>query len=128
MIRLALLIALTLPAAGRDCETCLRTKAGAIFRSRRSVAEFRKTHPCPATGKTYGACKGYVVDHIVPLACADDIAETRADVQRIQRTVLDRPENMQWQTRAAAGSKDRWERNRCIELYRDPKWTPGGAK
>ena len=25
------------------------------------------SHPCPATGKTYGACKGYVIDHVDPL-------------------------------------------------------------
>ena len=25
--------------------------------------EFMKIHPCPSTGKTSGACPGYVVDH-----------------------------------------------------------------
>jgi hypothetical protein len=28
---------------------------------------FQAGHPCPATGKTYGVCKGYVIDHVVPL-------------------------------------------------------------
>jgi 5-methylcytosine-specific restriction endonuclease McrA len=30
-------------------------------------AAFRRTHPCPPTGRTTGACPGYEVDHIVPL-------------------------------------------------------------
>ena len=30
-------------------------------------AAFQSSHPCPATGRTSGACPGYVVDHIVPL-------------------------------------------------------------
>jgi hypothetical protein len=29
---------------------------------------FVREHPCPATGKTSGACPGYVVDHIKALA------------------------------------------------------------
>jgi len=40
---------------------------------------------------------GYVVDHIIPLACGG------ADV----------PGNMQWQTVAAAKAKDKWERRKC---------------
>lgn len=41
--------------------------------------------------------KGYVVDHIVPLACGGS----------------DSPSNMQWQTKADAKAKDKWERNGC---------------
>ncbi|HYI97437.1 MAG TPA: HNH endonuclease signature motif containing protein [Bryobacteraceae bacterium] len=40
-----------------------------------------------------GACAGYVIDHIVPL----------------KRGGADNPENMQWQTKAEATAKDRWE-------------------
>jgi hypothetical protein len=40
-----------------------------------------------------GACKGYVVDHIVPL----------------KRGGADDPSNMQWQTTAAAKAKDKIE-------------------
>ena len=52
-----------------------------------------KSHPCPATGKTTGACKGYVIDHVVPL----------------KRGGTDAPANMQWQTTAAAKAKDKIE-------------------
>ncbi len=49
-------------------------------------AAFMKQQPCPSTGKSRGACPGYVVDHIRPL-CADG---------------PDRPSNMQWQTTASS--------------------------
>jgi len=54
---------------------------------------FQHTHPCPANARKMGACPGYVVDHIKPL----------------KRGGADRPSNMQWQTRAEAKAKDRWE-------------------
>jgi hypothetical protein len=63
-------------------------------------AAFVKQHPCPATGKTRGACPGYVVDHIKPL-CASG---------------ADHPRNMQWQTVADAKKKDRLERRQCRSL------------
>lgn len=54
-----------------------------IDRDRAQVRAFRAENPCPATGRTRGACPGYHVDHITPL-CAGG---------------ADRPENMQWITR-----------------------------
>lgn len=51
-----------------------------IARDPAQVRAFRADHPCPATGRTRGACPGYQVDHPRPL-CAGG---------------LDRPENMQW--------------------------------
>ena len=54
---------------------------------------FMRTHPCPSTGKTSGACPGYVVDHVDPL----------------KRGGADRPSNMAWQTVAQAKAKDKWE-------------------
>lgn len=68
--------------------------------TKRSVAErlaFQREHPCPATGQRRGACPGYVIDHVVPLACAG----------------YDHRSNMQWQTTADARAKDRWERQSC---------------
>lgn len=54
-----------------------------IDRDRAQVRAFRAENPCPATGRTRGACPGYHVDHITPLCAGGP----------------DRPENMQWITR-----------------------------
>jgi hypothetical protein len=64
------------------------------YRSLEVKHEFQRQHPCPSTGRTTGACPGYVKDHVKPLACRgpDSVA------------------NLQWQTTAAAKAKDRWER------------------
>jgi hypothetical protein len=70
---------------------------GHYRRSRAARAEFMKQHPCPSTGKGYGACPGYVVDHVKPLACGG----------------ADAPANMQWQTIAEGKAKDKWERIGC---------------
>jgi hypothetical protein len=63
----------------------------------RAEVFFRLANPCPSTGQTRGACAGYVVDRIIPVACggAED------------------PANMQWQTTAEAKAKDRWEKIGC---------------
>jgi hypothetical protein len=64
-------------------------------RSRGAVAKFRRLHPCPG-GPDKGSktrCKGYVVDHICPLACCG----------------IDAVQNMQYQSIAAGKAKDRWE-------------------
>lgn len=46
-----------------------RDAHGKIDRDPRQKASFRKNHPCPSTGRTTGACPGYEVDHVKPLAC-----------------------------------------------------------
>lgn len=66
-------------------------------RSASAIAEFKRSSPRPATGLARGACPGYVIDHIQPLACGGP----------------DAPSNMQWQTTAEAKEKDRWERRGC---------------
>lgn len=66
-------------------------------RSAQAKAEFKKAHPCPATGKPKGACPGYVIDHVKALACGG----------------ADHPSNMQWQTVREAKEKDKWERKEC---------------
>ena len=74
--------------------------ATARTRTVRSAAArraFRRVHPCPATGVVQGACRGYVIDHVRPLACGG----------------ADAPENMQWQTIADAKAKDAVERQGC---------------
>ena len=68
-------------------------------RSYREKAEFMRHNPCPSTGKVkvrYG-CKGFVIDHIDPLACGGE----------------DKAYNMQWQTKEEAKLKDKWERRNC---------------
>jgi 5-methylcytosine-specific restriction endonuclease McrA len=89
---LTFLIASILPAATR-CLTCQRDSRGHIKRSTIAKSQFRNQHPCPATGRTRGACPGYVIDHVVPL----------------KRGGPDSPKNMQWQTKAEAKAKDRVE-------------------
>ena len=68
-----------------------------IKRSQSAKVEFKYRHPCPATGERKGPCKGYVIDHIEPLACGG----------------LDAPINMQWQRIAEGKAKDKWERKGC---------------
>src|SRR5690242_17130179 len=41
-----------------------RDKNGRIARSEHAKSEFKKTHPCPSTGKSSGACPGYVIAHV----------------------------------------------------------------
>lgn len=83
-------------AYANNCEPD-RDSKGRIARSHSAIAEFKRSHPCPATGKSYGACKGYIIDHIQPLcACG-----------------ADNPSNMQWQTIAESKIKDREERKLC---------------
>ena len=70
-----------------------RDDHGRIARSPHAKEAFRRSHPCPATGKSYGACPGWVVDH----------------VHALKHGGADAPSNMQWQTRSESKAKDRWE-------------------
>lgn len=70
-------------------------------------AEFRKIHECPSTGRHAGACPGWQVDHVIPLAsCGCDIVE---NLQWLKNTI---------KTCAGTECKDRWERkvNKCKEI------------
>lgn len=71
-----------------------------VHRSRAVIREFRRTHPCPATGKISGPCPNYVVDHKWPL-CARG---------------KDSLENLQWQEKKASLVKDKEEWRICREL------------
>jgi hypothetical protein len=71
-------------------------------RSSKAVRQFRAQQPCPASGKTAGPCRGYVVDHVKPL-CAGG---------------ADRPSNLQWQTIAEAKKKDPLGAAECRALRR----------
>jgi hypothetical protein len=83
----------THPAASshaRSTSGVARDSHGRISRSAHAKREFRKSYPCSSTGKTSGACPGYVIDHISPL----------------ERGGADASYNMQWQTIEAAKEKD----------------------
>jgi hypothetical protein len=75
------------------CYSCQHDKVGRIARSSTARTAFRKANPCPETGKTTGPCRGYVIDHRVPL----------------KRGGRDHASNMQWQKREAARTKARME-------------------
>jgi hypothetical protein len=64
-----------------------------IKRGRVATDAFKRSHPCPATGKSRGACPGYVIEHVIAL----------------KRGGSDAPGNMQWQTVQAAKAKDKVE-------------------
>jgi len=83
----------------RYCGPPVRLADGTIRRRADVLSAFRKAHPCPSTGLRTGACPGWSMDHIIPLAsCGCDAVW-----------------NLQWLPngiKSAAGelAKDRWER------------------
>jgi len=79
--------------SGKAVAGIKRDSHGKIARSQKAKDQFKKSHPCPSSGKSSGACPGYVIDH----------------VQALKRGGADAPSNMQWQTKEAAKAKDKWE-------------------
>ena len=77
----------------RGASSKMQANSPHVARSSEAKRAFEKAHPCPSTGKSSGACPGYVVDHVVPL----------------KRGGTDSPSNMQWQTTDEAKAKDRVE-------------------
>ena len=69
------------------------TKAETVHRSQATPRAFQQSNPCPSTGKTTGACPGFIKDHVIPLCKGGP----------------DTAANLQWQTTAAAKEKDRVE-------------------
>lgn len=69
-----------------------------VHRSSAARTAFKKANPCPATvPHKKNTCPGFVIDHVVPLACGG----------------ADSAVNMQWQSVAEAKAKDKWERKGC---------------
>jgi hypothetical protein len=110
----ALFILATAQAAAGDRRICgepARNERGEIIRRADVLAKFQRLHPCPATGRQKGACKGWAKDHVIPLACGG----------------CDAVENLQWLPNAiksARGTypKDRWERRvYCNQTVRMPE-------
>lgn len=111
MIRALVLLLFALPAfAATDARICgtepTRDANGKIARSKSVLHDYQSIHPCPSTGLTTGACPGWALDHIIPLACGG----------------CDAIENLQWlknTIKRCAGEdcKDRWERKiNCAPL------------
>jgi hypothetical protein len=75
----------------------------ATTRSSGAKADFKREHPCPATGARSGPCGGYVIDHVVPLACGG----------------ADATSNMQWQTIPEAKAKDRADCRRDADCAKE---------
>ena len=109
MKRLAIFILAVLPgltfaapdplAETRYCGEPKRTAAGHILRRADVLVEFRRLYACPATGQHTGACKGWAIDHVIPLAVGG----------------CDAVRNLQWlpgALKSCPGTvcKDRWER------------------
>ena len=88
---------LLIAAAFAVCLVLPSTAPAKQYQSASVKREFQLTHPCPATGRTSGACPGFVKDRVIPLAGGGP----------------DAPSNMQWQTRADAKAKDRWGTKGC---------------
>lgn len=99
LVVLALLLAAPLAAKppahhappASKCASCPRDAHGKIARSESAREQFMRQ-----TGYPHGR-PGYVIDHIIPLACGG------ADV----------PSNLQWQSTADAKAKDKTERQGC---------------
>ena len=89
--------ALHIAAAFAVCVVLPDSASAKEHRSASVKREFQLTHPCPATGRTSGACPGYVKDHIKALKCGGPDAVS----------------NMQWQTVAEGKAKDKTERIGC---------------
>jgi hypothetical protein len=83
----------TKKASKSKCQSCPRDAHGKIKRSPEAKKQYMKQ-----SGYPHGR-KGYVVDHIVPLACGG----------------ADSPSNMMWQTKAEAAAKDKIERKGCTQ-------------
>lgn len=83
----------------RQCGAPARLADGSIRRRADVLHAFRKLHPCPPTGTTVGACAGWAINHVIPLASGG----------------CDAVSNLQWlplQAKACAEwwCVDRWER------------------
>jgi len=78
----------------RCCEVPLRDADGSIYRNASVLYWFKKAHPCPSTHLTSGACPGWIMDHVIPLACGG----------------VDAVWNIQWLPIEMWKEKSKWER------------------
>lgn len=83
----------------RQCGAPPRNADGTIKRSTTVINTYKRLHPCPVTGSTTGACPGWQINHVIPLASGG----------------CDAVSNMMWlpnqiKTCTADYCIDRWER------------------
>ncbi len=71
-------------------------------RGRAIHGAFMLEHPCPSTGRSYGACPGYTADHVWPL-CAGGV---------------DAVNNLAWEQTMESVRKDAEERALCTQMQR----------
>lgn len=81
-----------------------------IKRDRSQVRAFRAENPCPATGRTRGACPGWHVDHIIALCAGGE----------------DHPRNMQWITKEDHRFKTLVDVRECRKAKASLKTVDGG--
>jgi hypothetical protein len=104
LIALLFFCAVVQASDARYCRDApLRDERGRILRDHAVLREFQRIHPCPATGRVTGACPGWAIDHVIPLAVGG----------------CDSVVNLQWLPWRLKGSrcgKDRFER----QIYARP--------
>lgn len=91
MLRALLLIIAAMLSAPADAQDYMAK------RDRNLIWKYRKLHPCPSTGKVYGACPGWQLDHRIALRCGGP----------------DSIDNMQWLTVAEHRIKTKREARTC---------------
>lgn len=87
------------PADPRYCGEPARGADGVITRNRAELRRFAKAFPCPATLQPTSSCRGWAIDHVIPLVHGG----------------CDKAVNMHWlpiaiKSCAHPACKDRWER------------------
>ena len=84
------------------CVFSTQLNAKGQHRSYHAKKIFKLMQACPATGQYGGKCKGWIIDHIVPISAGGQ----------------DHWSNMQWQSKQDSYVKDSEERRYCRTLKR----------
>lgn len=86
------------PKDARYCGEPARDANGRILRSKKVLRDFARVFPCPATLKPTPSCKGWAIDHVIPLASGG--CDSQANLQWLPNVLKS----------CAGNCKDRWER------------------
>lgn len=90
--------ALRLPVGAAVALALLAAVVDAEARDRAVPREYKRLHPCPATGLRSGPCPGWQIDHVRPLKCGG----------------ADHVRNLQWLTVDAHRAKTKREARWCL--------------